>query len=802
MNNKIYSPILKSAQEAFVYQGAYTVYFNYPQFVDKSLIKHMQIRITNQQDSKSLVLTSNFPDGIYYTTNFSAEGSIDIPFGSLVTPPRAGEIYKVQLRFGYCDLFTNLSQFTTWKTTAVQNSDFSEWSTVMAIKCISIPEMQFLNLAPGDILNTLHPELAAITQFDPQDKEYVDNYKFTILDKDQQVIADSGWCQHLEINENIDRYKFDIALKENKVYFARYSIISSNGYERSILSDFEVSDNYFTTLENVDFSIDELDTENGAIKLLVETTNDNILLGKYVISRADETSNFEKWEDLHVFFAAGVKSYNFTDYTVRDGVGYEYAIQMENPYGNRTAPTYANKADPAVIYLEHSYLVGKQGRQLKLNYNFQVSSFKHTVLASKQDTLGSKYPTILRNGIAYYAEFPISGLISVKMDDINSFAQMDSTIAPNELSYENINTERQFREQVEEFLNDGEPKLFRSATEGNFLVVLMNISLSPENVVNRALYSFSATAYEVAPVTFDKLREFGIITSEDNIPESEEEGAEFILNQLGDTCNGPQAAGFDFTAWLNNYIKTKYANENYDIELVAIKNLEIYAGDMLASLVVGSGSDITIPAYKRYYYLETIHYPTSTKITIPSKIAQINYTFDYKIIAKETINVADFGRQKVWGQVVNHANLNDASTNTMTLENFLLKDWVQSDGLIPNGQITTKSHIIKDDKEYKINKFYTLSITGAPNQTISPQFSMNNTGYYKLQDISTDELSDVTVDLSKDFIIDYHCAVDWTTRSGGGSGLELTVYSKDSTRYVFIRNSFDHGLDIQVITEE
>jgi len=51
-------------------------------------------------------------------------------------------------------------------------------------------------------------------------------------------------------------------------------------------------------------------------------------------------------------------------------------------------------------------------RQLKIQYNPKVSSFKNDILESKIDTIGSKYPFFFRNGHVHYKEFPISGLIS------------------------------------------------------------------------------------------------------------------------------------------------------------------------------------------------------------------------------------------------------------------------------------------------------------------------------------------------------------------------------------------------------
>ena len=79
------------------------------------------------------------------------------------------------------------------------------------------------------------------------------------------------------------------------------------------------------------------------------------------------------------------------------------------------------------------------------------------------------------------------------------------------LSNNNIYLERMFREKAEEFLNSFDYLLYRSPTEGNIIIGLMNVSLTPNNTVNRMIYSFSATAYEVLENTLENLNEYGII---------------------------------------------------------------------------------------------------------------------------------------------------------------------------------------------------------------------------------------------------------------------------------------------------
>ena len=61
----------------------------------------------------------------------------------------------------------------------------------------------------------------------------------------------------------------------------------------------------------------------------------------------------------------------------------------------------------------------------------------------------------------------------------------------------NVVAERIFKMKVLDFLNDGKPKLFRSPGEGNYIVRLMNSSLSPDDKLNRMIHTFSTTATEI-----------------------------------------------------------------------------------------------------------------------------------------------------------------------------------------------------------------------------------------------------------------------------------------------------------------
>ena len=71
--------------------------------------------------------------------------------------------------------------------------------------------------------------------------------------------------------------------------------------------------------------------------------------------------------------------------------------------------------------------------------------------------------------------------------------------------------EREFRKKVHEFLTDGKPKLFKSPTEGNLIVRLTNVGLSPEQSLSRLIYNFSATATEIDDAEIENYKKYHFI---------------------------------------------------------------------------------------------------------------------------------------------------------------------------------------------------------------------------------------------------------------------------------------------------
>ena len=318
--------------------------------------------------------------------------------------------------------------------------------------------------------------------------------------------------------------KIAVSNQETDFYLYKYQVISENGYDK-------INDGIYYVFP-APLEINLYRKNNFSQK--------SVKINNY---------KFQAEEELQIF------DWNFKDFTIEQGVEYTYYIKevinkdclkkyqeyTENNTIIKKIITYSNlsnkiESNPIYSDFEDMFLWdGKQ--QIKIRFNPKVSSFKINHLEQKTDVIGNRYPVFFRNNIVEYKEFPISGLISYHLDDNELFIQNSlqelgiqikdiferqnnpagdfnyPTSSLNLIS-NNIKAERLFKLKLLNWLGNGEIKLFKSPSEGNYLVRLMNISLSPEDKLNRMLHTFSCTAYEAKEFNFENLKELGFINQE------------------------------------------------------------------------------------------------------------------------------------------------------------------------------------------------------------------------------------------------------------------------------------------------
>lgn len=722
----LYPPILASTQSVFSINeipDGYEVKFSLAAITTYDEIGHIGILVAKQSNNKSIANTSLYPDGIIYKSWNQKENSIIIASSDLSPTWEPGSLYKIQLRFGSAKLPSPWSNFPQWHKAQVEANAFSEWSTVMIVKPIHTPTLTIVkdsNVYNGSqtraasLVASLTPTFFGVCEIPTVDKEVEESYKFEIF-QGNTLLESSGWLSHVSGEE--DAVYFKTLLQNQETYQITYDIRTNNGYQtttdpfsfvavRSTLGDLE------------DLSISAVaDQENGRVLLMLEATAEQLVTGDFVITRSSEISGFQLWEDIRylnyfteVFTPAKVC---FIDYTIESGITYRYAIQGINAKEVRTNPLYTQMIK---IDFEYSYLF-HDGIQLRLTFNQKMSSFKHSTLRTKQDTLGDKYPHLLQNGNAYYAEFPISGLITYQgntqtffearnsgvyykdelilatekfevrqgmrpqalrssADTINPndyvdfdhwksypFAELDDSSGEYENDYypnnqdidrfeddyykrypskikptrdpivlpageytegvidytitsdmtdNNIFIERKFREKVEEFLNDFTCKLYRSPTEGNIVVNLMNISMTPNEILGRMIYDFSATAYEVLDFTLPEMDKYGVINIGAFDTDIELDEVYHSFGQI-DYWPADQEEDFlDLETSLNVFEKIAQQEEvevgelyRYHLEDVQSFWIEPYPKDKIAALIAkkkAEEGDDGVPSYLTQFF--------------------------------------------------------------------------------------------------------------------------------------------------------------------------------------------------------
>lgn len=236
------------------------------------------------------------------------------------------------------------------------------------------------------------------------------------------------------------------------------------------------------------------------------------------------------------------------DVSAEPGIIYKYRMRFktwkENTWQYASCESegvktnYIETKKPIVLFVEDIFLATRD-LTLKIRYNPELTTYKRNVVDTITPTLGGAYPFVRRNGAQRYRTFNIGGLISYNAElyhfNDRSFDSVYPTVENeddeffeslfiNQAGKNTINSsrynqlvadgvitaeqkrvlyERLFRNMVMDFLYDDQVILFKSQPEGNIFVRLSNVQLTPNQQLDRHIYSFSATATEVLEANAD-----------------------------------------------------------------------------------------------------------------------------------------------------------------------------------------------------------------------------------------------------------------------------------------------------------
>lgn len=366
--------------------------------------------------------------------------------------------------------------------------------------------------------------------FDTSEKLY--SSRFYIYDANYKIIEDSGEILHnatSDVNsyEASEAFEYHADFEINSVHYIQYEITTSNGMKVST-PKYRLSQRRLRPMTLQAHLEVSNDFETGSVKVQLVEDSEELATGTFLLSRASSKAP-SKWEPMKEFTLQSERATRliYTDYTVEQGITYKYSIQQYNVYQIYSERKVSNEV---VADFEDLFLYDGV-RQLAVRFNPKVATFKQNRLEQKTETIGNKYPFVIKNGAVNYKELSISGLISYQMDAMEQFMTKDELELPfnkhdrqryplRDLITDNIRAERLFKTAVLDWLNNGEVKLYRSPTEGNFVVRLMNVTTSPTDQLGRMLHTFTCQAYEMGHPTHETMTSFGIIAPDNESTET------------------------------------------------------------------------------------------------------------------------------------------------------------------------------------------------------------------------------------------------------------------------------------------
>lgn len=597
VNINLYPPVMETYMPAFligssdVQKNTCKIYFSISLYNSLSDIKNAQVTVANQKTNLSVLNKEKYPCEIMLTDiktdltrNSDDKYYIEIKTSDIQEGFQINQYYKVQIRFtaiGASNISLNTPQkIDSWL--AANLSNFSEWSTVCLIRGISVPSLSVSGFdTSADVtlwsLNNIDV-IGKINFSDPMETDTLKSYQIKVYNADDQLLSDSGLLySNSYSNINEFNYTFEYQFNEGENYYFTFEYETANMYAESNTYNFIVLQEGAEKLEATMTAI--LDDVNGCIGLHIENNvGQENFIGNITIRRTSSESNFTIWEDVHTesFEENSKMDYTWYDYTIKSGVYYKYIAQKRTSVGIRGVAIHPI-GEPFMILFDDMYLTGGDG-QLNIRFDPSITSFKRTVSESRIDTIGSKYPYIKRNGYVEYKQFPIGGTITHLMDPSHLLTSKEEVFRDSLDYYNEFNKdkdvriddfndwtyEREFREKVMDFLYANKVRLFRSATEGNILVKIMDINFTPNTTLGRRIYSFTATAYEIDTANIKNYDKYGI--SPLGTYDTQLQFASDYVGQYNEVI----PANTEALSLIQKKYE-KYAKENYKI---AIQNLD------------------------------------------------------------------------------------------------------------------------------------------------------------------------------------------------------------------------------------
>jgi len=288
----------------------------------------------------------------------------------------------------------------------------------------------------------------------------------------------------------------------------------------------KVDDNYKTSIDLNAGSVDMPTLPNGEV-------DESRLIKEIAVLRSNLSEGLLRWQEVTRIKNGAINKAYLYDYFVENGNYYRYALQPITADGVKGPITdYFD----TVATFEGMWMLGEKDKQFSFIYDGRIDSFTHNQPRTTIETINGKYPFVVSSSELDYRTFNFSGKLTHEQDvhellirnNYSEAISPDSTIPINfvELSYgdegllnkktdigeleESMVMQRIWRTKVLEWLKDGKPKILKSEAEGNILVSVSNVTVTPIQTLYGFVADFQCQMTEIGALSERTLKRYDL----------------------------------------------------------------------------------------------------------------------------------------------------------------------------------------------------------------------------------------------------------------------------------------------------
>lgn len=254
------------------------------------------------------------------------------------------------------------------------------------------------------------------------------------------------------------------------------------------------------------------------------------IIKEIAVLRSNLSEGLLKWQEVTRINNGSIQEAYLYDYFVENGNYYRYALQPITADGRKGAVT---GFFDTVSTLEGFWLLGEGDNQFSFIYDGKINTINHKQSRNVIETITGKYPFIVSSADLDYRTFQFSGKLTMEQDVhrllvSNTYSEAisaDPTIpinyieikygdeallnCKNDLERENsMVVQRIWRQKILEWLKDGKPKILKSEAEGNILVSISDVQVTPIQTLYGLVADFSCTMTEIGNIRESTLKKY------------------------------------------------------------------------------------------------------------------------------------------------------------------------------------------------------------------------------------------------------------------------------------------------------